>query len=197
MGMGEPLANIERLLPALDEAGRPHGLGISARRITISTVGLPPAIDGWPNWACHYHLAVSLHAPNDALRNRLVPVNDKIGLADILAAADDTFESSGRRLTFEYVLLGGMNDEPQHARQLAGSAARADGAVERDSLQPRGRAALSNAQRPTTRSGFWNILRSRPDQRAGPPAQRGQDRRRLWPVAAYRTRLNCKIMNTE
>src|SRR6185295_9186019 len=71
MGMGEPLANLDRLLPALDEARRDDGLGISARRITISTVGLPPAMDRLAKHPVHYRLAVSLHAPNDELRNRL------------------------------------------------------------------------------------------------------------------------------
>ena len=119
MGMGEPLANLDRLLPALDEAHRPDGLGISVRRITISTVGLPPAIDRLTESKCQYHLAVSLHAPNDALRDQLVPVNKKIGVQKVLEAADRYFEASGRRLTFEYVLLAGINDQPAHARELA------------------------------------------------------------------------------
>lgn len=119
MGMGEPLANLDRLLPALDEAHRPDGLGISVRRITISTVGLPPAMDRLTESKCQYHLAVSLHAPNDALRDQLVPVNRKIGLQKVLEAADRYFEASGRRLTFEYVLLAGINDQPAHARELA------------------------------------------------------------------------------
>jgi 23S rRNA (adenine2503-C2)-methyltransferase len=119
MGMGEPLANLDRLLPALAEAQRKDGLGISVRRITISTVGLPPAIDRLAATPPHYELAVSLHAPNDELRNQLVPVNRKIGLENVLAAADRYFELSGRRLTFEYVLLAGINDQPQHARELA------------------------------------------------------------------------------
>jgi len=119
MGMGEPLANLDRLLLALAEASSPTGLGISARRITISTVGLPPAMRRLSELGCHYNLAVSLHAPDDALRNQLVPVNKNIGLADILAGADRYFETSGRRLTFEYVLLGEVNDRPEHARGLA------------------------------------------------------------------------------
>jgi len=119
MGMGEPLANLAALLPALEIAASPTGLGISPRRITISTVGLPPAIDRLTADKHQYHLAVSLHAPNDALRNQLVPVNKNIGIQEILAAADRYFEASGRRLTFEYVLLGGLNDQPSHARQLA------------------------------------------------------------------------------
>jgi 23S rRNA (adenine2503-C2)-methyltransferase len=119
MGMGEPLANLDRLLPALEIASSPDGLGISARRITISTVGLPAAIDRLAELNLHYHLAVSLHAPNDELRNELVSVNKKTGMAPILAAADRYFDHTGRRLTFEYVLLGGVNDQPAHAGELA------------------------------------------------------------------------------
>ena len=119
MGMGEPLANLDRVLGALETAKSPQGLGISPRRITISTVGLPPAIDRLAKNGVPYNLAVSLHAPNEALRTQLVPVNEKVGIDAVLAAADRYFESSGRRLTFEYVLLGGINDEPQHAHELA------------------------------------------------------------------------------
>jgi 23S rRNA (adenine2503-C2)-methyltransferase len=119
MGMGEPLANLNNLLPALDEAASPTGLGISHRRITISTVGLPPAIRRLAELDARYQLAVSLHAPNDELRNQLVPVNKNIGIHAIVEAADHYFEVSGRRLTFEYVLLGELNDRPEHARELA------------------------------------------------------------------------------
>ena len=119
MGMGEPLANVDRLLPALAEATSPSGLGISPRRITISTVGLPPAIHRLADEGCRYNLAVSLHAANDELRSQLVPVNTSIGLQPILEAADHYFDASGRRLTFEYVLLGGLNDQVDHARELA------------------------------------------------------------------------------
>jgi len=119
MGMGEPLANLDRLLPALQMASDADGLGISPRRITISTVGLPPAMRRLASDNCGYNLAVSLHAPHDALRNQLVPVNKNTGLDEILAAADEYFASSGRRLTYEYVLLAGLNDRPEHARQLA------------------------------------------------------------------------------
>jgi 23S rRNA (adenine2503-C2)-methyltransferase len=119
MGMGEPLANLDQLLPALDFARRDDTFGIGTRRITISTVGLPAAMRRLADHPHHYHLAVSLHAPNDALRNELVPVNARIGLARIVEAADEYFERSGRRLTYEYVLLGGVNDRPEHAVELA------------------------------------------------------------------------------
>ncbi|MCA9173576.1 MAG: 23S rRNA (adenine(2503)-C(2))-methyltransferase RlmN [Planctomycetales bacterium] len=119
MGMGEPLANLDRVLAALGDASHKQGLGISPRRITISTVGLPPAIDRLVREQRNFQLAVSLHAPTDALRDELVPVNRKSGgLGEILAAADRYFEASGRRLTFEYVLLGDINDSADHARQL-------------------------------------------------------------------------------
>lgn len=118
MGMGEPLANLDQLLPALEVASRADRLGISARRITISTVGIPAAMDRLTAGACRYHLAVSLHAPDDELRNQLVPVNKGTGLSAILHAADRYFEASGRRLTFEYVLLAGINDQKRHADGL-------------------------------------------------------------------------------
>lgn len=120
MGMGEPLANLDHMLQALGDASDQDGLGISARRITISTVGLPAAIDKLVARKSRFQLAVSLHAPHDALRNQLVPVNAKSGGLDaILAASDRYFEASGRRLTFEYVLLADVNDRLEHAQQLA------------------------------------------------------------------------------
>jgi 23S rRNA (adenine2503-C2)-methyltransferase len=118
MGMGEPLANLDNLLPALEIASSDKGLGISHRRITISTVGLPKPLDRLTELGTAYQLAVSLHAPNDELRTKIVPTNKSTGLADILSAADRYFEASGRRLTFEYVLLAEINDRPEHAKQL-------------------------------------------------------------------------------
>src|SRR6056297_2048730 len=120
MGMGEPLANLPSVLGALAVASDAGGLGISPRRITISTVGLPVAIDRLSRHGVPYNLAVSLHAPTNELRSELVPVNRKIGLQPVMQAADRYFNSSGRRLTFEYVLLGGVNDSAQCASQLAG-----------------------------------------------------------------------------
>jgi 23S rRNA (adenine2503-C2)-methyltransferase len=119
MGMGEPLANLDNLLEALDVATAQGGLGIGARHITISTVGLPAKIRHLADANKQYHLAVSLHAPNDAVRNRIVPTNDKTGLDAILAAADYFFQKTGRQVTFEYVLLHGINDDASHGRELA------------------------------------------------------------------------------
>lgn len=119
MGMGEPLANLDNLLSALEMATAKEGLGIGARHVTISTVGLPAKMRRLADLRKQYHLAVSLHAPNDALRNQIVPTNDKTGLDTIMAAADYFFEKTGRQVTYEYVLLHGLNDDQSHARELA------------------------------------------------------------------------------
>jgi 23S rRNA (adenine2503-C2)-methyltransferase len=119
MGMGEPLANLDNLLAALEVATSPLGLGIGARHVTISTVGLPAKIRRLAELGKQYHLAVSLHAPDEELRSRIVPTNEKTGLSDILAAADYFLEKTGRQVTFEYVLLHDVNDRPSHARALA------------------------------------------------------------------------------
>jgi len=119
MGMGEPLANLDSLLDALQAAGAKDGLDIGARHITISTVGLPAKIRRLADLGKQYHLAVSLHAPDDRLRTRIIPTNEKTGLHDILQAADYFFERTGRQVTFEYVLLGGVNDGLGQARLLA------------------------------------------------------------------------------
>lgn len=119
MGMGEPMANLDNLLEALAVATAPDGLGISARHVHISTVGLPGRMRQLADLKKAYHLAVSLHAPNDELRNQIVPTNDRIGLAAILEAADYFQVTTGRQVTYEYVLLGEVNDHPEHAAQLA------------------------------------------------------------------------------
>jgi 23S rRNA (adenine2503-C2)-methyltransferase len=119
MGMGEPLANLPGLLKALAALEDKGGLGMSTRRVTISTVGLPEKIRELAQTGKSYNLAVSLHAPDDALRNELVPVNARIGIDAILAAADEFFEITGRRVTYEYVVLADRNDGPEQARQLA------------------------------------------------------------------------------
>ncbi len=119
MGMGEPLANLDALLDALEVATASDGLGIGARHITISTVGLPVKMHRLAALGKQYHLAVSLHAPNDVLRTQIVPTNAQTGLKAILEAADYFYEKTGRQVTYEYVLLGGINDSPSHGRELA------------------------------------------------------------------------------
>lgn len=118
MGMGESLANLDNLIPALDWICSPEGLGMGQRRVTISTVGLPEKMHKLAGLDRQYHLAVSLHAPTEALRDRLVPINEKVGLAAVMEAADAYFHKSGRQVTFEYVLLAGVNDRREDALAL-------------------------------------------------------------------------------
>ena len=118
LGLGEPLANLGNLVPVLETLNEKGGMGLGARRVTVSTVGLPEKIRDFAKLDKAFNLAVSLHAPNDELRNKLVPVNDNIGIESILAAADEYFKVSGRRVTYEYVLLSGVNDAPEHAQEL-------------------------------------------------------------------------------
>lgn len=119
MGIGEPLANFNPLMSALDVLTSEQDFGLGARRITVSTVGLPDRIRELARSGKQFNLAVSLHAPNDQLRTEIVPVNRNIGIHEILAAADEYFEITGRRISYEYVLLCGINDQPVHAEELA------------------------------------------------------------------------------
>ncbi|MEZ6123642.1 MAG: 23S rRNA (adenine(2503)-C(2))-methyltransferase RlmN [Planctomycetaceae bacterium] len=119
MGIGEPLANYDHLMAALELLTSPDGFGLGTRRITVSTVGLPKKIREFARSGKQYNLAISLHAPNDELRTQIVPVNRAIGLSELIAAADEFFEITGRRVSYEYVLLSGINDQPEHAEQLA------------------------------------------------------------------------------
>jgi 23S rRNA (adenine2503-C2)-methyltransferase len=120
MGMGEPLANYRNVLPAMRIFLDDLGYDLSRRRVTLSTSGLVPQIYKLAE-ECNVALAVSLHAPNDELRNELVPINRKHPIAELLEACWHYLdEQNGRSITFEYVMLDGVNDKPEHARQLAG-----------------------------------------------------------------------------
>ena len=115
MGMGEPLMNWKAVDPTLTILNDARGFGIGARHITVSTVGILPGIVALGERPEQFRLALSIHAPSDALRQTLMPVNTKYPLAEVIAAA----KAFDRRTTFEYVMLGGVNDRPEHARQLA------------------------------------------------------------------------------
>lgn len=120
MGMGEPLSNLWNVVPAVRTLAAPWGMGISARRITISTVGLPKAIEKLAEQLdLPVTLALSLHAPNDELRRKLIPWAEYTTIAELMAACRKWFERTGREITLEYTLLRGVNDRPQHARELA------------------------------------------------------------------------------
>ncbi|MEO7560437.1 MAG: 23S rRNA (adenine(2503)-C(2))-methyltransferase RlmN [Nitrosospira sp.] len=118
MGMGEPLANFENVVTALDLMLDDNAYGLSRRRVTVSTSGLVPAMDRLRE-RCPVALAVSLHAPNDALRDELVPINKKYPIKELLAACQRYLQSAPRDfITFEYVMLDGVNDSVTHAREL-------------------------------------------------------------------------------
>ncbi len=120
MGMGEPLANMAAVIKAVRTMAAPWGLGISARKITISTVGLPKAIERLAEEIdLPVTLALSLHAPNDEIRRQLIPWAQYTTIEELLAACSKWFEKTGREITLEYTLLGGVNDRPEHAEQLA------------------------------------------------------------------------------
>ncbi len=119
MGMGEPLANYAATLAALRRLMDPTGFNFGARRITISTVGLVPAIERFSREGLQVGLAVSLHAATDALRNQIVPINRRYPLARLMAVCRDYVARTGRRLTFEWALIQGVNDGPEQAEALA------------------------------------------------------------------------------
>ena len=118
MGMGEPLLNFDNTVSALHLMLDDNAYGLSRRRVTVSTSGIVPAMDKLRD-ECPVALAVSLHAPTDALRNELVPINQKYPLHELMAACQRYLEKAPRDfVTFEYVMLAGVNDSVQHARQL-------------------------------------------------------------------------------
>jgi 23S rRNA (adenine2503-C2)-methyltransferase len=117
MGMGEPLANVDAVLAAVE---RLHDdFGISARHLTVSTVGVVPGMRRLAEHPLPVTLAVSIHAPTDELRDQLVPLNRRYPLGEVVAAAREVARRHGRRVTFEYTLLDGVNDGPEHAAALA------------------------------------------------------------------------------
>ncbi|SNS07091.1 23S rRNA m(2)A-2503 methyltransferase [Geodermatophilus pulveris] len=120
MGMGEPLANYARVRRTLDAlvTPAPHGLGLSQRSVTVSTVGVVPAIRRLTEEGLAVTLAVSLHAPDDELRDTLVPVNTRWKVAEVVAAADAYAERTGRRYSVEYALIRDVNDQPDRADAL-------------------------------------------------------------------------------
>jgi 23S rRNA (adenine2503-C2)-methyltransferase len=118
MGMGEPLANFDNVVSALKLMLEDNAYGLSRRRVTLSTAGMVPGIDRLGD-ACPIALAVSLHAPNDALRDQLVPINRKYPIRELMAACLRYIEKSSRDFVmFEYVMLAGVNDTPALAREL-------------------------------------------------------------------------------
>jgi 23S rRNA (adenine2503-C2)-methyltransferase len=119
MGMGEPMLNLDNVIPALRLMLDDNAYGLSRRRVTVSTAGVIPGMDRLRD-ECPVALAISLHAPNDELRDKLVPVNRKYPLRELIAACNRYLEKAPRDfVTFEYVMLDGVNDSLEHARELA------------------------------------------------------------------------------
>lgn len=119
MGMGEPLANLANTTKTITTLMAPWGFHISGRKITVSTVGLPPQMKQLADLNLPITLAISLHAPNDTLRRQIIPWAEKISIDQIVEAGQYYFEKTGRELTLEYIILDGVNNLPEHARELA------------------------------------------------------------------------------
>ncbi|HEY3246503.1 MAG TPA: 23S rRNA (adenine(2503)-C(2))-methyltransferase RlmN [Phycisphaerae bacterium] len=119
MGLGEPLANYDATLAAIQIINADWGLNIGARKITVSTVGLPKQMRRLADEGLQINLALSVHAPTDELRGTLIPWAKSIPLSELVEACRYYFERTHREITLEYVLLGGVNDQAEHARQLA------------------------------------------------------------------------------
>lgn len=156
MGMGEPLMNwkaVDRTLTVLNDA---KGFGIGARHITVSTVGILPGIVALGERKEQFRLAISIHAPSDALRRTLMPINAKYPLAQVIEAAR-VFD---RRVTFEYVMLSGVNDRPEHASQLVELARRCKAFVNLIPLHAGG-AGNFNATSPQAIAAFARVIRAK------------------------------------
>jgi 23S rRNA (adenine2503-C2)-methyltransferase len=156
MGMGEPLMNWKAVDPVLTILNDENGFGIGARHITVSTVGVLPGIVALGERREQFRLAISIHAPTDALRRTLMPINTKYPLAQVIEAAR-VFD---RRVTFEYVMLHGVNDLPEHARQLADLARRCKAFVNLIPLHAGGAGDFTPTS-PEAIAAFARLIRAR------------------------------------
>lgn len=119
MGMGEPMSNFPRVVKAAKTMTADWGLGISGRKITISTVGVPAPMRRLADEDLPFTLAISLHAPNDEIRRKIIPWAERVTVEELIDAGRYYFSKTGREITLEYILLSGVNDQPEHARELA------------------------------------------------------------------------------
>jgi 23S rRNA (adenine2503-C2)-methyltransferase len=155
MGMGEPLLNLDEVIPAIYSLNKDVGIG--QRCLTISTVGIPQKIPQFAEYDLQVTLAVSLHASNQVVRGKLIPSADRYPLTDLLTDCREYVKKTGRRVTFEYILLAGVNDLPEHARELA---KQIKGFQSHVNLIPYNPISEADYQRPDARriEGFKNIL---------------------------------------
>lgn len=119
MGIGEPFDNFEATRDFCEIVTEDKGLAVGKRHVTVSTCGIVPEIIRFADSSRPTSLAISLHAPNDALRSELMPINKKYNISEVLAAAEYYTNKTGKRVTLEYIMLGGVNDSPEHAKELA------------------------------------------------------------------------------
>ncbi|MFA5052279.1 MAG: 23S rRNA (adenine(2503)-C(2))-methyltransferase RlmN [Patescibacteria group bacterium] len=119
MGMGEPFLNYDSVLEAIRKINDPDRLGIGARHISISTAGIVPGIERLTKEPLQVNLAVSLHAPTDELRRKIMPIGERYGIKEVLNATSNYIKKTNRRVMIEYVMLAGQNDTPDHAKKLA------------------------------------------------------------------------------
>ena len=157
MGIGEPLENYEETMRFIRLLHEPDGLNIGYRHITVSTSGIIPRIKCLAEEGIPVTLAVSLHAPNQELRTRLMPINKRYPLADLLDVCAYYRRRTGRRITFEYALMDDINDAPHHARELAEIARRLGAHVNLIPLNPSGRGISGSP--PEKVSRFQEVLR--------------------------------------
>src|SRR5579863_6728309 len=158
MGMGEPLHNYENVLQALRILNSSEGFNLGARHMTVSTVGLVPAIRKLSREPLQINLAISLHAPTDELRNRTMPINRKYPLEELLAACKDYIAETNRQVTFEYVLLSGVNDTPEYAHLLGNLLSPLAQFAHVNCIPVNATAASYQAPGPDAISTFRNIL---------------------------------------
>ena len=119
MGMGEPLLNYQNVIKSIEKITSPEGLGMSPKRITLSTVGIPKMIERMADEAVKFNLAVSLHSAIDETRSKMMPINDTSNLDSLAQSLQYWYRKTGRKVTFEYVIWRGINDDEKHARALA------------------------------------------------------------------------------
>ena len=120
MGMGEPFLNYDNVLSALRILNDKDGFNLGVRKLSVSTCGIIPGIKRFANEKEDFNLAISLNAPNDKLRSKLMPVNEKHNLSELFSAIDEYIKKKDRKVMFEYLLIKGVNDLPEHARELSG-----------------------------------------------------------------------------
>ena len=168
MGIGEPLDNFDNLVSALDTINSPAGLNIGARRITVSSCGIVPEMRKLADLGKQFELSISLHAPEDDLRQKLVPVNRKYPIKELVSAARYYLEKVKRQVTFEYVLLKDFNDDPRTAKKLASLAKEAGAkvnlipfnAIDGYEYAPPAAATVAQFQRILHKSGVTAIVRT-------------------------------------